>query len=93
MFLLSEEMARLKDSKATKIAMSRAKSASKENLDTYFKELGTIFIINDFKNHPEKTLNVDEPEVRTEHSPKIVCARNSSAQHDTSPRTYNVTII
>ena len=56
MFLLSEEMASLKDSKATKIAMSRAKSASKENLDTYFKELGTIFIINDFKNHPEKNV-------------------------------------
>ena len=46
------------------------------------------------KNHPERVYNVDETWVCTEHSPpKIVCARNSSAQSVTSPRTYNVTII
>ena len=84
----------LKIVKPQKFAMSRAKCASKENLDNYFKELGTILTINDLKNHPERVYNVDETGVCTEHSPpKIVCARDSSAQSVTSPRTYNVTII
>ena len=46
------------------------------------------------KNHPEIFFNIDETGVSTEHSPpKIVCAKDSSAQSVTSPRTYNVTLI
>ena len=58
-----------------------------------YKELGIILTVNGLKNHPEK-INIDETGVSTENSPpKIVCAKDSSAQSVISPRTYNVTII
>ena len=79
--------------KPQKLAMARAKCASKENLDDYFRELGTFLNNNDLHNHPERIYNVDESGVSTEHSPpKIVCAKEAAAQSVTSPKTYNVTI-
>ena len=59
----------LKIVKPQKLAMARAKCASKENLDNYFRELGTILTNNDLHNHPQRIYNVDETGVRTEHSP------------------------
>ena len=42
----------------------------------------------------QKIFHIDETGISTERSPlKIVCAKDSSAQSVTSPRTYNVTII
>ena len=58
----------LKVVKPQKLAMSRAKCASKENLDNYFKELGTILSVNDFKNRLENNFNTDETGVNTEYS-------------------------
>ena len=62
-------------------------------MDNNFKERGTILTVNDLKNHTEK-INIDETGVSNEQSPsKIDCAKDSSAQSVTLPRTYNVTII
>ena len=44
----------LKIVKSQKLAMSRANSASNENLDSYFKELGTILTISDLKKITQK---------------------------------------
>ena len=46
----------LKIVKPQKLSLARAKSASKETLDNYFRELGTILTTNNLKNHPEKNL-------------------------------------
>lgn len=80
--------------KAQKLGMARAKSASNEKIDAYFKELATILTSNGLHDHTECIFNVDETGVSTEHSPsKIVCSKDSVAQSVTSPRSSNVTII
>ena len=84
----------LKIVKPQKLSLARAKSASKETLDNYFRELGTILTTNNLKDHPEKIFNIDGTGISTEHSPpKIVCSKESVAQSVTSSRTFNVTII
>ena len=62
----------LKIVKPQKLAMSRVKCASKENLDNYFKELGTILTVNDLKNHPEKiSILMKLGLVQSIHPPKL----------------------
>ena len=46
----------LKIVKPQKLAMSRAKCASKGNLDNSFKELGTILTVNDLKKSSRKNI-------------------------------------
>ena len=46
----------LKIVKPQKLSLARAKSASKETLDNYFRELGTILTTNNLEDHPEKNL-------------------------------------
>lgn len=84
----------LKQAMPQKLSMARAKAASQENIDTYFKELGTILTTHDLHDHPERTFNIDETGVSLEHTPgKIVCGKDSVAQCVTSPRSSNVTIV
>jgi hypothetical protein len=77
-----------------KLSIARARAASKENLDAYYKELGNILSTNNLFDHPERIYNIDETGVSTQHTPsKIVCGKDTVAQSVTSPRSSNVTII
>ena len=84
----------LKLMKPQKLQMSRAKSASKESIDNYFRELGIVLQQNDLMESPARIFNIDETGISLEHaSPKIVCAAESNPQAVTSARSSNVTII
>ena len=65
----------LKVAKPQKLTIVRAKSASRDTLDKYYKELGTILTNHNLRDKPQNIYNVDESGVSTEHSPpKIVCS-------------------
>lgn len=84
----------LKLAKPQKLQMSRAKSASREAIDSYFHELGTVLQQNNLLESPERIFNIDETGISMEHAPpKIVCASSSNPQAVTSARSSNVTII
>ena len=84
----------LKVAKPQKLSAIRAKSASRETLDKYYKELGTILTKHNLRNKPQNIFNIDETGVSTEHNPpKVVCNSNTKLQNITSPRSSNVTII
>ena len=77
-----------------KLSISRAKSASRETLDKYYKELGTVLTTNGLKDKPQNIFNIDETGVTSEHSPpKIICDKNIKPQNITSARSSTVTII
>ena len=50
----------LKIAKPQKLALLRAKATSREVLDQYYKELGTILTSNNLVNKPERIYNIDE---------------------------------
>ena len=84
----------LKVAKPQKLTIVRAKSASRDTLDKYYKELGTILTKHNLRDKPQNIYNVDESGVSTEHSPpKIVCTTNTKPQNITSTRSSNVTVI
>ncbi len=72
----------------------RAKSASRENIDKYYSELGSILAVNNLVDKPERIFNVDETGISTEHQPpKVVCSKDTVPTAITSPRSSLVTII
>jgi hypothetical protein len=76
------------------LSLSRAKSASKENIDKYFQELNSILTEHDLKQSPQRIFNIDESGFSTEHKPpKIVCGNLTKPQAVTSARTKTVTVI
>ena len=80
--------------KPQKLQMYRAKSASKETIDKYFRELGQVLRQNNLMEAPERIYNIDETGISMEHAPpKIVCSSTTNPQAITSPRQSNVTII
>ena len=84
----------LKVAKPQKLTIVRAKSASRDTLDKYYIELGTILTNHNLRDKPQNIYNFDESGVSTEHSPpKIVCSTNTKPQNSTSTRSSNVTII
>jgi hypothetical protein len=84
----------LKLVKPQKLSMSRAKAASQENLNKYFKELSSLLTKHNLRNKPSRIFNVDETGIATEHSPpKVVCNKESKPQAITSFRSATVTII
>ncbi|XP_060573021.1 uncharacterized protein LOC132730954 [Ruditapes philippinarum] len=84
----------LKVAKPQKLSLLRAKCASKDVLDQYFKELCTIISDNGLERNPERIYNIDETGINTEHAPPhIVCDATSQPQAVTSPRSSTVTII
>ena len=88
-----ERWAKLKAVKPQKLGVQLAKTASKDTIDRYFGELGSILHRNGLIDASERIWNVDETGFSTEHSPpKIVCAEDSKAQAVTSPRSKNVTM-
>lgn len=84
----------LKLVKPQKLSIARAQSASRENIDKYFKELSALMTKHNLHEKPEKIYNVDETGINSEHSPpKIVCSKDTKAQAITSPRSSLTTII
>ena len=84
----------LKTVKPQKLSIPRAKSASRETLDNYYKELEVVLSVNNIKDKPWKIFNIDETGVNTEHSPpKIVCKKDTVPQNITSSRSATVTVI
>ena len=83
----------LKIAKPQKLAILRAKSASRETIDNYYSELELILRKNDLLDRPQHIFNIDETGISTEHQPpKIVCSKDTNAQAVTSPRSTLVTI-
>jgi len=77
----------LKVVKPQKLSLARAQSASKEKLDSYYKELSTILTKYNLHDKPEHIFNGDETSVTTEHSPpKIACNKETKPQAITSGR-------
>ena len=84
----------LKLMKPQKLQMSRAKSASRESIDNYFRELGIVLQQNDLMESPKRIFNIDETGISLEHAPpKTVCAAESNPQAATSASSSYVTII
>ncbi|XP_045203754.2 uncharacterized protein LOC123556821 [Mercenaria mercenaria] len=84
----------LKIAKPQKLAISRAKSASRQTIDNYYCELESILKEHNLLDKPERIFNIDETGVSTEHQPpKVVCSKDTTPQAVTSPRSSLVTII
>ena len=85
----------LKLGKSRKLSVSRAKAASQETLNKYFKELSSLFTEHNLRNKPSRIVNVDdETGIATEHSPpKVVCSKESKPHTITSARSATITII
>ena len=87
-------MPNLKIVKPQKLSIARAKSASRESLDKYYKKLSQVLTSNGLNNKPQNIYNVDEMGVYTEHSPpKVVCDKSTIPQNITSNRSSTITII
>ena len=84
----------LKLVKPQKLSVSRAKAASQETLNKYFKELSSLLTKHNLRNKPSRIFNVDETGISTEHSPPtVVYNKESKPQAITSARSATVTII
>ena len=87
-------MARYQNSKTSKLQIYREKSASKETIEKYFRELGQVLRQNNLMEAPERIYNKDETGISMEHAPlRIVCSSTTNPQAITSSRQSNVTII
>ena len=53
----------LKVAKPQKLTIVRAKSASRDTLDKYYKEIGTILSKHNLRDKPQNIFNVDESEI------------------------------
>lgn len=84
----------LKTVKPQKLSIARAKSASRDSIDRYYKELDDVLSANHLKDKPFKIFNIDETGVNTEHTPpKIVCQKDTVPQNVTSARSSTITVI
>ena len=72
----------LKGMKPQNLLMSRAKSASRESIDIYFRELGTVLQQNDLMEAPERIFNIDETRACTAED--SMCCRKLSTGSDIS---------
>lgn len=84
----------LKTVKARGLAIPRAKSASRENIDKYFHELETILIKYNIIDKPQCIYNIDEKGIQFQHKPpNVVGDKNSKPPGITSERSPTLTII
>ena len=84
----------LKIVKPQKLSIARAKSASGESLDKYYKEFSQVFTSNGLNDKPQNIYNVCETRVNTEHSSqKVVCYKSTIPQNITSNRSSTITSI
>jgi hypothetical protein len=80
--------------KPQKLSIARAQAASREKIDSYYKEKSTILTMNTIRDKPERIFNIDETGINTEHSPpRIVCDKSTKPQDISSTRLAAITII
>ena len=80
--------------KPQKLSLVRAKCTSKEVLDRYFDELGSVISTSNLDDKPSNIWNIDETGIVMEHSPSnVLCLKGYTPQAITSNRGKNVTII
>lgn len=93
-FNFVKRLPELKVAKPLKLAISRAKSASRETVDNYYSKLQSILSTNNLIDKPNYIFNIDETWVSTEHQPpKVVCGKDTVPQAVTSLRSSLVTLI
>ncbi|KAI0235680.1 hypothetical protein LSAT2_013758, partial [Lamellibrachia satsuma] len=84
----------LKIMKPKGLSMVRARSATRETLDNYYRELLRIFQKYKLLEKPHRIFNVDETGISTEHiPPKIVASRGRTPLAMVSSRSATTTII
>ncbi|CAC5360373.1 unnamed protein product [Mytilus coruscus] len=73
---------------------SRAKSATKEKVESYFEELKNVLDKYDLSRKPRCIFNIDEKGFNTEHKPSdVVGDKKSTTQSITPRRSQTVTVI
>ncbi|XP_062615613.1 uncharacterized protein LOC134277310 [Saccostrea cucullata] len=84
----------LKTIKARGLAMTRAKSASQENIDKYFQELEKIISKYNLQDKPYCIYNVDEKGINFQHKPpNVVSSKQSKPPGIVSENSPTLTII
>ena len=84
----------LKTIKAKGLAITRAKSASQENIDNYFQELEKILVKYNHSDKPHFIYNIDEKGVNFQHKPpNVVGGKDSKPPGVTSERSPTLTMI
>ena len=85
---------RLRSVNPSKLESTRARNATPETIQNYYKELEKILDKYNLKSSPERIYNVDETGLPPEHKPpNIVASTESKPQTITSPRSTTVTMI
>lgn len=80
--------------KPRSLEAARARSATRQAITNYFKELNKILVDNNLLKRPEAIYNVDEKGLLTNHKPpKIVTGAVYKAQAVTSGKSQTVTVI
>ena len=80
--------------KPRSLSSIRAKCASVDKVQAYYKELEKNLTKYNLKDSPQSIYNIDEKGISTEHKPpNIVCGKEGGSQAITSPRGKNTTII
>ena len=84
----------LKLKKPRALEVARAKSATRQAVDNYFVELGSILDKYGLKDKPHLIYNIDEKGLSTDHKPpKVVAGTFSQTQAITSGRSKLTTLI
>ena len=84
----------LKVKKPRSLEIARARSATRQAVDSYFNELQRILTKYNLTDKPQCIYNVDEKGLQAEHKPpKIVSGKNYKAQAVTSGKSKNTTVI
>lgn len=89
-----ERWPQLKLKKPRALEIARAKSATRQAVDNYFKELNRILVKYNLKDKPSKVFNVDEKGLSTDHKPpKVVAGKYNKTQAITSGKSQTTTVI
>lgn len=84
----------LKVVKPRSLELMRAKAATQDVVDSYYKELDSILKKYDLIEHPERIYNIDETGFQNVHSPpKVVAGHKGKPPAVTSPRGATTTVI
>ena len=77
-----------------KLELARAKCATPESVDKYFKNLGEIIDKYNLQDKPHLIYNADETGIQPEHRPpNVIATPGSKPQAVTSPRSTTTTLI
>ncbi|XP_060571782.1 uncharacterized protein LOC132729962, partial [Ruditapes philippinarum] len=84
----------LKLKKPRALEIARAKSATRNAIDNYFKNLKQILVKYNLLENPHRMFNIDEKGLCTEHKPpKVVAGKHRKTQAVTSSKSKIVTLI